>query len=824
MSKMNLLLQVSSQLAHERDLKNILIKLADIAKNLLNADRCSIFLHDKEKKELWTMVAHGVKEIRVPDHVGVVGYVFKTGETLNITDPYSDCRFDPKVDKATGYLTKNILAVALQDKAGGILGVFQVINKLDDLSYSEEDIELLKHLALYASSTLENVFLNEQLKLSHEEIARWNKVLEQKVIERTEAISNLLNNAGQGFLSFGGNLVIGEEYSLECQKIFGFDIAKKKFPEIIAPNDEVQREFLETIFPKILEDEDMEDLYFPLLPDEIRLEEKYIHLDYKLINRQDGTKMFMAILSDITEKRFLEMEMLKEKNILKLVLKFINQHNDFMEMINEYREFCFMGLNNILAEEDSLVEVAKEVFRQIHNFKGNFAQLEMEHLAKRLHDVENELHNFTANISNYGMDDLRNLLGQFDLASWLQESLAVLEELLDERFFEQNTKVTVDIEKIRELEERVVCTCSAEECQILLPEIKELRYRSFKELLNSYPENMEILAGKLDKPIYPLLIQGEDVLVDIRKYQDFTKSLVHVFRNMLDHGLETLDERIEKNKDPYGQIQCFVEPVDNQICLRMSDDGKGISIDKIRKKAVENGMFTWEEIFSFPKERIIPLIFEDGFSTKEEVTQLSGRGVGMAIVKKELEKIQGRLEIKSEEGLGTEFSFWLPLEDKPDSTVVSLPTVMDTFVEKTKELLVANFALKEKGISSPQSREKLYLQDFTAFVGLKGIWQANIAISVDESLGKAIVGKMVLGSIDSEQERSLLEPCLAELCNTIAGSSLKNIPYFEDNVMVESPELTIFAEKAVLSYMQREIWQSELEFEEGKLVFSLIVE
>ena len=169
-NKLKILLNITYELAQEKDLRKILVKLNDLAKALLNADRCSIFLHDDTKNELWTMVAHGVKEIRIPENFGIAGTVFQQGEILNIIDAYNDPRFDNDVDKRTGYHTKSMVTIPLRNKKLKIMGVFQVINKLTAECFDDDDINLLNHIALYASASIENALLYEKLKQAHEDV------------------------------------------------------------------------------------------------------------------------------------------------------------------------------------------------------------------------------------------------------------------------------------------------------------------------------------------------------------------------------------------------------------------------------------------------------------------------------------------------------------------------------------------------------------------------------------------------------------------------------------------------------------------------------
>lgn len=168
LGRIKLLLSAAERISKEQDTDRLLVMLSDLAREVLEVDRCSLFLLDRERNELWTKVAHGVDEIRVPADRGIVGWVAQKGESLVVNDAYSDPRFNPEVDKETGYRTRNILAIPLFDKKGGILGVFQAVNKLKG-SFTHEDVELFTLLGGYASSAIETSILQAKLKEAYRE-------------------------------------------------------------------------------------------------------------------------------------------------------------------------------------------------------------------------------------------------------------------------------------------------------------------------------------------------------------------------------------------------------------------------------------------------------------------------------------------------------------------------------------------------------------------------------------------------------------------------------------------------------------------------------
>ena len=165
------LVKIGQAVAAEKDI-NLLIKtIAEETKTALNADRCTVYLYDKETDELYSKVATGldIKELRIPANSGLAGHVMKTGETINIKDAYSDKRFNADIDKETGYRTKNMLCMPIKNFNQEIIGVFQVLNKFDEY-FTPDDEDLLVAIASNAGISLENAQLFErQRKLLEEQ-------------------------------------------------------------------------------------------------------------------------------------------------------------------------------------------------------------------------------------------------------------------------------------------------------------------------------------------------------------------------------------------------------------------------------------------------------------------------------------------------------------------------------------------------------------------------------------------------------------------------------------------------------------------------------
>jgi len=163
-TRLQVLLHLAENLQAHLELDKLLLTTMEEVAKSLHADRCTVFLLDENKKELWSIVAMGIekgKEIRFPADKGIAGHVATTGEVLNIPDAYKDPRFNPEIDKNTGYKTENMLTMPLSNIDGRILGVFQVLNKKDG-PFTKKDESLLTAISHIAATTIENSQLYEE--------------------------------------------------------------------------------------------------------------------------------------------------------------------------------------------------------------------------------------------------------------------------------------------------------------------------------------------------------------------------------------------------------------------------------------------------------------------------------------------------------------------------------------------------------------------------------------------------------------------------------------------------------------------------------------
>lgn len=190
--------------------------------------------------------------------------------------------------------------------------------------------------------------------------------------------------------------------------------------------------------------------------------------------------------------------------------------------------------------------------------------------------------------------------------------------------------------------------------------VMKMRMIPIGKLYQKAPRIVRDLSKEFHKEI-DLSLKGEETEIDRGIIEELNDPLVHMIRNSCDHGIETPAERIAKGKPTRGHIVLDAEQEGNNIVIRISDDGRGMDPEKLKAKATEKGLITHEQAATMSKREAFQLIFQPGFSTAAVVSSVSGRGVGMDVVRTNILKLKGIIEIESELGVGSTFVIKLPL-------------------------------------------------------------------------------------------------------------------------------------------------------------------
>lgn len=640
-------------------------------------------------------------------------------------------------------------------------------------------------------------------------LAEANETLEQK----NSQLENLFNNVGQGFLSFSEDLLIHPESSRECLSIFRQNPAGKRLSSLFYPQDPEQKKFLDTLLGKILQEPDPVrlELYMSLLPEEINLHERCISIEYRAV--QDisvDRRNILVILTDISEKRRLEASMQQEKDIFSMVIKAIMYRDDLIESITDFKSFITFELQDILFSQNESDAVLAELLRIIHTFKGNFSQFETTALVGELHHLESILLEARDLDTELDRQHLLQIMGQFQLMSCLESDLQIIKSFLGPQFFEQKDAFTISKDRLLNLEQTMQKALSPAEYQLLLPVLRSLRYKSFKELLKSYPEYVQKMASRLGKEVHPFTIQGDDLLVDSDYYHSFARSLVHVFRNCVDHGLENPETRVLNNKDEIGNVHCSIEEKNRRIIISISDDGQGIDFNRLRQRAAEMGIYSPDEAERCSEEHLLELIFVKEFSTQTEASLISGRGVGLWAVQAELEKIGGQVNVVSHPDTGTEFIFDLPVADSSGILpTIDLVDILNAVTASAASFIAGQTEFQLEPASELEQRAAIVFDKATALIIIQGINSSIIALSYSDELLDELLQAFLIGTIGLEEKESLTADLLAEASNIIVGNSLQRLGLLDDLLTISTPVIEC-SKSSILKHSRSAILCQEL--------------
>lgn len=338
---------------------------------------------------------------------------------------------------------------------------------------------------------------------------------------------------------------------------------------------------------------------------------------------------------------------------------------------------------NVIATLFKGFDLIRELFEEFKT--GNHKQRDIGLLIQGLQiddGIENEE-------LTRGSEDAQSLLADSELTTQTagvikqkpQEDIKVSIKLLDE-FMQMSGEVTVVRNMLNKcvssIERRFAGDRDVGMLTELLAELHkinsgvqnkmtEIRKVPLKTIMRPIPRAVREISKSLGKDV-ELEITGEETRVDTSIAEVLNNSLLHVIKNSVDHGLEMPEERIAKGKPESGKIQVAAFTRDEKVILRISDDGKGLDIEAIKNKLVRNKSHTREEVDAMATPDLWAMIFSSGFSTANQVTEISGRGVGMSMVKDSVDSIGGRIVIDSQTGKGASFQFELPV---PKSVLIA---------------------------------------------------------------------------------------------------------------------------------------------------------
>lgn len=527
----------------------------------------------------------------------------------------------------------------------------------------------------YAQNETMLELANRSLEVSTKELYEAN----EKFRLINNAITAMVNSLDEGFLVIDRAGLCGQVVSLAAKNFLGREPVNEHLCTILnIPMDDQEsfNEWLNMVFDEIIPFEDLIELAPKSLgsPDNATGKhspesERKIEIKYKPIRHPYDNKILelVVILIDVSERAEAERKLGEQKLFTDMVIKYLNNKANFVRMIQMLRETADSMKSWVFSPVD-LQDQYDRLTRELHTLKGGLNTLSMYSLGYKIHQTEDEIITFfKMNNNPKDSENLIHLLGH------------ELQEALDEFIYKHRRIFRLDNKAaaIKEIPTNNVYKFCAQLLKMGLPDllkyyVNEIVAVPFASMFAAVEAHLYSLSLSQDKQVDFKVIDDEKIRVIPEFYTALLEQLVHLFNNMMEHGIEPTEEREALGKEQVGKITVVVQVIDDlrdhkqRLRLTITDDGRGIDASKIRERLSERGVDTSGET----DEQVIYHIFDQGLSTKTSVSVTSGRGVGMASVQSAINGIGGSIAVRSVLGQGTTFELIIPFVQELSPSMV----------------------------------------------------------------------------------------------------------------------------------------------------------
>ncbi len=467
----------------------------------------------------------------------------------------------------------------------------------------------------------------------------------------------LVNSLGQGFLSFGADGVCEGVYSEACRDLLSTDPAGQNIADVLRISDEARADFKEW----------MDVLFTPdhalSFPDVVNFfprsfshpEGRRIELDYKPVYDRPGVLVrVILIATDRTEEREAQQLAEERQNYANMIFRIFRERNQFLATLRHLRKFL----------EESAVPVhysdAAPLLRMLHTLKAAVNHFHLSDLGKTIHALETNLRSAGEISDTAFMDAIA--AGRQQIQADLAETLESIKDMIGRDYESRGN--------IREIEESalynfaLLMKVSDVRGDIVEHYLQNIVAMPVQECLLQFERELADLAEFTGKQLKPIQYSGSNPPVLLHDFGPLFFALSHISRNILDHGIEPAVTRIARGKDPVGQVSIYTDLLPNTekdvpwLLISIADDGGGIDPELVRRQlSIMHAPGAWKNLSD---HEVIQKIFSWGFSTREKVSELSGRGVGLEVIDREVRLLGGSIEVFSEIHKGARFEIKLP--------------------------------------------------------------------------------------------------------------------------------------------------------------------
>ena len=508
-------------------------------------------------------------------------------------------------------------------------------------------VEIQNHELLESTRSLRAAYSKLKDEIEARKTAENERDIATKLAQLHEQNKEILDNLLSGFFTIEKDLQIAETTSKACEELFYNKIAGKHVEDALDLHESTST-FLTLSLEQLFDNLIPNDVALSFVPKKIEtLHNKILDFHYTpILDENQAPHKVIVVATDITDQ-VAETKKLQQKEKLNQILINILQHNQtFMLFLKNYK-------SSLQTLEKTTSEA--EARRILHTLKGNSLTFGFEQIGSRIHDMETKLNqespfNFDLCGGQY-RTELEDLMADF-----LDKHKAILGIDYHHKYEASFTLNEEQIRRFYEYADQITSEESRTDYLNILNLHKMSPISVFTEVLNTKIPN---IIKKLEKSV-EFKISGDDILIDRDRLQPVCDNLIHGVANACAHGIEPEKNRLEKNKVAKGSVKLLFAKNGDDLTISITDDGNGINKDKVIKSALKKMIITEDQIPNLSEEDIFKLIFSDQLSTAEKVTEVSGRGVGLAALKNAVDTTGGRIKISSQENKGTNIQILIP--------------------------------------------------------------------------------------------------------------------------------------------------------------------
>lgn len=525
----------------------------------------------------------------------------------------------------------------------GFVQQFSLFKEL--ITYVEIDEEAIREFIQFLHTTNGGAAIFAQL-------AHLNKMM-----------GGMIDCLGQGFLSFKSDGVVSKICSRACIDLLETEPGQKKIWEVLRLTGEKKESFrswMEIVFEGRVDFDSLAPLGLKRFSHSAG---KVILLEYHAIRDKEGQiSDLVLVATDHTQMELVTKQAELERQNVRMINEVVKQRKPFFSYVGQFRKQ--MNIFNSISEKKKLeAGVVQDFVRFLHTMKGGASIFAIDSIVTYIHALEEEWVSLSPLNEADGakMEAYHKLIKKQTegLRDQLESFLKKHRDILGDAITQAERTVELPISRIQKIQEKFVKLGVS---KAALTQILELAKESVSTYLIPYTQLVSKLAQAQNKPLDSVEILNDDVSFFPEVYEDLINSFVHIFRNAIDHGVETTDERLKAKKPPKAKLSITVKKIKKDekewINFVFEDDGRGIDPKIIRARLAS--LKQYKNLEKLSDNEVIQKIFEPGFSTRDLITSFSGRGIGLDAVQNEAKKLGGTAFVETELGRGCRITVSVP--------------------------------------------------------------------------------------------------------------------------------------------------------------------